>query len=340
MLIDIAGPAVLPLGLVKFENAAAAQTNMLGLTVQHPPVNLQAQAGQPLQIMGPRADVAYQQALHFLAFHNLPQTSQAEIEFAIPSLVGLGSESLLGLAVAQALAWTHDLPAEKCGPLALAQALGLTPAEAILLWGYDQGGLLLVDTEPDPITEFPAMRRRQEIAHKEKDAWAFVLYFPDVPDETPETLETDRLTLLWQAGPHLSSDSGRLVTEDLWPAVERDDIAAFGQSLTALQQMNQTALAQISDPVALNAADQAVLDLMRDNEALAYGRNLTGLSYYALVHGAKASQQLRQALRQQLGYFGGTVLATITDNRGAVALTKNDDLDVRKLTARRSHVKK
>lgn len=340
MLIDIAGPAVLPLGLVKFEDTTRSPIKMLGLTVQHPPINLQAQAGQPLQIFGPRADVAHQQAARFLACHHLPPTSQAEIEFAIPSLVGLGSERLLGLAVAQALAWTHELPAEKRTPLALAQALGVPPAEALLLWGYDQGGLLLVDTEPDPATGFPACHRRQEIAHKEKEAWAFVFYFPDIPEETPETLEADWLALLRQAGPHLSPDSGRLLLDELWPAVERDDIAAFGQSLTALYQMNQTALAQISEPVAVNATDQAVLDLMRDQGALAYGRNLTGLSYYALVHGAKASQQLRQALRRQLGYFGGTVLATITDNRGAVEIIKNDDLDIRKLAARPAHVRK
>jgi predicted sugar kinase len=316
MLIELNVPASLPLGLVQLEDETGLKTCLLGFTLQHPPVHLQAQAHPELVVSGPRADKAYEQAGHFLHYHGLKTGAEVEIELAIPALMGLGSEAMLGLGIGQALAWVHEvsLPEDKAPQLA--PALGLGPQHALELWGFDRGGLLLVDTRPGPVGR-PDLIRRQEIAHPEKEAWAFVFVLPRVPKDTPETLETDRLAHLLQAAPHLSPDSGRLVAEELWPAVANDDIAAFGRGLMHLRQMNQAALAGAGTPVELSDAHQATLDLMRDYGAFAWGQSATGLCLYALVRGAKDSITLRQKLRQHLGFFGGTVMATITDNDGA-----------------------
>jgi predicted sugar kinase len=316
MLIELNVPASLPLGLVQLEAEAGLKTCLLGFTLQHPPVHLQAQAHPELVVSGPRADKAYEQAGRFSQHHGLKTGAEVEIELAIPALMGLGSEAMLGLGIAQALAWVHELSLPEDKAPQLAAVLGLEPGHALELWGFDRGGLLLVDTRPGP-TGQPDLIRRQEIAHKEKDAWAFVFVLPRVPKDTPETLETDRLAHLLQAAPHLSPDSGRLVTEELWPAVAADDIAAFGQGLMRLQQMNQTALARARTPVELSDDHQATLDLMHDHGAFAWGQSPTGLCLYALVRGAKDSIDLRQKLRQHLSVFGGTIMATITDNDGA-----------------------
>jgi predicted sugar kinase len=281
---------------------------------------------------------------------------------------------MLGLSVAQALAWVNGLPLENT--TALAQAVGLEPQHALEVWGFDRGGLLLVDTPPSetrregdqgtrsscpmnlspspPLLRSLSQRggvvRRQEIAHPDKEAWAFVFFFPRVPP----SLESDRLRVpsgcLLAAAPHLSSESGRLVTEKLWPAVENDDIAAFGQSLMALQQMNREALAAAGTPHQLNdeglsraapreapgpiprlplgrgARDQAILALMRDHGAFAWGQSLTGLGLFGLVKGAAASVELRTKLRHQVGFFAGRIMATITDNSGARHVVKDENL--------------
>ncbi len=331
MLIEIAAPAGLPLGLVRFEDSTGLKTCLLGLAVQHPPVNLFAQASAGFQITGARADKGYEQAVRFLEYHQVKRQVEAEIELAIPAFVGLGSEAVLGLSIAQALAWTNDLPSEQRDTPALAQALGLGPQHALEVWGFDQGGLLLVETETAPGSVMPDLLRRREIAHEERDAWAFVLFFPNVPDNTPETLEVDRLAALLQAAPHLSSESGRLVDQELWPAVENDDIETFGKSLLTLQQMNEEALAKAGSPLNITAADQSILNLMRDSGAVAWGQNLSGLSLYGLVKGGQASRDLRKKLRDHVGFFGGVSMATIADNRGVAETVKEQNLDDGKL---------
>ncbi len=331
MLIEIGAPATLPLGLVKLEGESGSRNCLLGLTVQHPPVNLFAQASTRFSVVGPRADAGYEFAVRFLQSHQLKQQAEVEIELAIPNLVGLGSAAVLALSMAKALSWVHRLAPEQRDTMAYARALGLARRQALEVWGFDRGGLLLVETETGPGSTWPALLRRQEIAHKEKDAWAFVLFFPDVPDNIPGTLEQDRRAALLQAAPQLSSESGRLVEQELWPAVATDDFAAFGQALLTLQQLNESALRRSGTPVELSEEDQAILDLIQEHGAAAWGKNIMGLSFYGLVKGAKASIELRKKLRDHVGFFGGTVMATITDNKGAGEIIKDENLDENKM---------
>jgi predicted sugar kinase len=326
MLIEIGSPASLPLGLVRLEDEGTTKTCLLGLTLQHPPVNLFAQAHPTgLQITGARADVGYAQAKRFLQYHKLEERAEVEIELAIPSLVGLGSEPMLGLSMAQALAWLNNLPLDNIPTLA--QAIALQPQDALQIWGYDRGGLLVVDVSGASLFELQPPLRRYEIAHPEKEAWAFVLVLPRIPAGAPETLEVDRLGTLLKAAPHLSADTGQVITAELWPALENNDLAAFGRNLMALQALNQEALASAGNSLAYSSDEQAVFDIMRDQGAVAWGRSATGLALYGLVKGARASIDLRHKLRHHVGFFGGRVMASITDNRGATYAFKDYNLE-------------
>ena len=56
-----------------------------------------------------------------------------------------------------------------------------------------------------------------------------------------------------------------------------------------------------------------------------------GLALFGLIKGADASRQLRAAVMKQVGYFGGLVMATITDNEGSRLVVKQADLNDNKL---------
>ena len=223
--------------------------------------------------------------------------------------MGLGSEAMLGLSVARVLAWVNDLPDGELSRFT--DALDLGPAARLNVAGFQAGGLLLVDPE-SPLETPP--RRRLEISHAERDAWAYVFCFPHPPDDVPDNLETDRLERLTEAAANMSETQPLL--DGIWQAVEDDDIQAFGQSLMALQASNHSALEATGHSPALDEAEQAICDLMRQNGAVAWGRSLSGYALFALIKGAKASIDLRQTLRQHVGYFGGTIIATITDQSG------------------------
>lgn len=312
MIIEVGAPAILPLGLVRIDDNGISKNCWLGLTVQHPPVHVFAQKSEQLSVTGPRADIGYQQAQQFLAYHQLRDAPQIEIELAIPALVGLGSEAMLGLSIAKALAHLYDLPAQ---PASLARAVGLDASHSLETRGFEQGGLLLVDSTSDGDgAGLPVVRRRAEISHDAHKAWAFVFFLPR-PAITASEVNRSRVM------PALSIEQSTPLIGALWQAVAQDDIARFGEALLTLPPLSHVAIAP---------EHQAVVDVMRDFGVLAWGRSLFGLCYYGLVEGARASINLRTRLHQHLGPFGGQVMATITDISGARHVERPGNLNLNK----------
>ncbi len=340
MQIELTSPACLLLGLAQLDG----QICQLGITLQFPQIQLLARESHALAVSGARADLARQQAERFFQYHQqnlggraalppyppargeeeseLPlspawergpggEGSQAEIEIelAIPQFMGLGSAAMLGLSVARALSTLHALPSDDVA--GLARAVGLADDEALEAHAFAQGGLLLVG-------EHGALLRRHVIAHQgEANDWVFVFVLPHPPGATPATFEIDRRAALRAAARHLSADTASIITADLWPAVERDDIESFAQALARIQMLNQAALAGAGQPATLTPQEQMILDSMRDAGALTAGRTLTGLGLYGLIKGGGPSRELRQTLTERLGYSGGTIMASICDNSGA-----------------------
>lgn len=322
MYIELGAPAVLPLGLVRM----GPRLCLMGIALQHPPVHLFAQEHSQLVVTGARAHIGTEFAQQFLDTCSLPHQAELEIELAIPAFMGLGSDTTLGLSVARALAVLYQRPDDA---YTLASTLDIPPAHALEVAGFANGGLLLVDVSM-PQSD-AAIVRRHRIAHTENEAWAFVLYFPRTSADTPQTLEADRLQMHLDVLPKMSTDTGQVIVDQIWPAVARDDIEGFGDGLHALCTFNAAALRATDAAGVVSDDRQAILECMRENGAIAWGQSLTGRCLYGLVKGAAASIEMRTALRKETGPFGGRVMATITDNAGARHVTRDGTLDDKKL---------
>jgi predicted sugar kinase len=311
MWLEIGSPCSLLLGLVPGERGGYG---LLGITLQYPPVHLLASA-RPGQfgVTGARARAAYDSGLRFLEHHGLPPGGDIQIELATPSAMGLGSDAMVALSTARALAWMNDLPHDDAS--ALAAAAGLPPHEAARAWGFQQGGLL--EVELSVAADRPALVRRREIAHSDSQSWAFVFHFPHVPEGTSATLEADRLKALIEAAPRLDRQAAGSARDALWQAVEADDLPGFGACLTKLRELNDRALTAAGPPFPVPEEGLEILALMRENGAAACAQALTGLARLGLVQGGKPSLELRHKMKKQVGHDGGIVMATITDNRGA-----------------------
>src|SRR5215212_2868431 len=230
MQTELTSPACLLLGLAQLDR----QICQLGITLQFPQIQLLARRSPALAVSGARADLARQQAERFFQYHQLPPQAEIEIELAIPQFMGLGSAAMLGLSIARALATLHALPADDGA--GLARSVGLADDEALEMHAFAQGGLLLVGEQGE-------LLRRHAIAHSdEADDWVLVFVLPRPPAETPASLERDQRAALRAASRHLGSEIASTITADLWPAVERDDIATFAQALTRIQELNHAAL--------------------------------------------------------------------------------------------------
>lgn len=322
MAIEIGTPASLLLGVVPIPTSSDGEPSYcwLGITVQHPPTHLVVKPHRKLVITGARADLAHQQARQFLTYRQLQIGGEIEIEWATPKFMGLGSAPMLGLSVARGLSQlaqlNDDTTLEESGVWALATALDLPDRDALAVWGFAQGGLLLVETQRQADAPFPQLLRRYELQHMTKTDWVFVLYFPRVSAGPSDDLEAERVTNLLQAAPYLGADTTHVVLERMLPAVEQDDIETFAQGLMELQAQNRTALAQIGAQPMLSEADEVLLQQMQSNGALAWGQLPGGRALFALVRSAQTSIMLRRTLYEQVGPYGGRLMATITDNRG------------------------
>lgn len=311
MQIEIGAPACMPLALAAY---AGGQAALLGVSLRYPPINLTARPAPHLEVTGARADHVAAAVRQYLQSLHLSSQAEVEIELAIPSQMGLGSDALLALAGAQAAAWVHsrahaDVPA-------LAIDVGLGTEYALEIHAYARGGVLLVES-PATANGVPALMRRQVVRHADDAAWAFVLYLPRVPAGTAASLEADWLAAWLRARAYLSSETGRIMETELWPALDRDDLAGFGRALLALQALNVRALEQAGEYVPLTGGEQVILDLAREHGAVAWGRSPTGLALYALIRGAAPSVALRKQIVARVGIHAGTALAAIVDNDGA-----------------------
>jgi predicted sugar kinase len=192
--------------------------------------------------------------------------------------------------------------------------VGLAPEQALALWAYAQGGVLLVEPPAADGAGFAPPLRRHALAHADRAAaWAFVLYLPSLPNDLPLTREPERAAALNAIAPRLSLDTGRLVDSDLWPALERDDLPAFGEALMTLRRLN----GEVLTPLPRTPVDAAALRVMAAAQPAAWGQALTGHGLFALVRGAQGAADLRTALADQLPLGAGRVLVTIADVTGA-----------------------
>jgi predicted sugar kinase len=311
MQIEIAAPACMPLGLVRGESSGVA---LLGAALRYPAINLTARPSETLMVTGARADHAYASALRFLRHQHWPEQGEIEIELAAPSFMGLGSDVLLALCVAQALAWVHGRPVDN--QAAAAAALGLGPEHALFIQASQQGGMLLAAAgRPDNGASVPL--RRAALVHADDAAWAFVLVLPRIGPDTPADLEARRLAALLDSGGHLSEQTGRLVEAEVWPALQADELERFGRALSTIQELNRAALRQAGNEIPLTVEEQSILDLFREHGAAASGRSPTGLALFAIIRGATASIALRKALVERVGIYGATVSGSIVDNVGS-----------------------
>ena len=315
MLLELTSPCFLPLGLAQHEGAPA----WVGLTLKFPIVQLRAQARPgSVWITGPRANLAREQARRFAAQRGREYGAEIEIEWAIPNYMGLSSEAMLGLSVARALQWTAGEPVEEA--IALAPSLGLRNDEPAT-HGFQGGGALLVALDGSRIL------RRATITHAEEAESVFVLYLPRPPEDVAPALEAERAETVRAAAPHLSAESGAVLSDQFWPAFERDDIQLFARALTQLDQLNRAALQAAGTPLEISAEARSVLDLMQAEGALACWQSLTGLGLVALVQGTDASHALRNKILAHVGHFGGTLLASVIASEGATQREKDERLE-------------
>lgn len=286
--ISLNAPSLLHLGCVW-----AGQVCELGIALQHPQIQLVAQASPELAVSGACGDIAWDEATRLIAKYQRPLSVSIEIETAIPTHMGLGSEAMMRASLRRVYGHWHTVTSSFRMSLAEHAA--------------QHGGLILADDEG-------LLQRRAELPRDcvdDQEDWVFVFVLPDASDESDDLvkdIEAERRAHLRQA---VRPGGGWSDGAALFAAAEQRDFAAFTGALAAIQTTNEQAVGIPRTPEAHTA-----LALLHDNGAAMCGPMLTGLGLFGLVKGGPASRTLRAALQQHYGYGGPLILASVCDGTG------------------------
>ena len=315
MKVVVEAAARLHLGFLDLNGECGRLFGSLGVAIEHPRCVLEARpASRPEACGESAADV--RQVLEALgqSMGTEPTVAVRVLE-SIPRHAGLGSGTQLRLAAA----------------LAASQVLGRRPpiGELARLGGrgrrsgigvavFEQGGFV-VDAghrsgpdeagrdEPPPII----------IRYAVPDDWRFVVVTPmdrhglsGAPEEH-----------VFRTVPPMDSDQVgricRLVLMKAAPAILTDDVRAFGEAITEVQQLVGEHFAPYQGGgVYASPIGKRAVELARERGAVGVGQSSWGPTVFALTRGPAAAGALADELRQALG-DDATVWCTRAGSHGA-----------------------
>lgn len=306
--VRIEAPARLHLGMFDLGGSLGRRFGGIGVAVTQPQIALEASRAQRLTAEGPGAERALAFARAYLHAADIDGGATIRIERAIPSHVGLGSGTKLGLAVAQALAVLYE---QSTDPATLARLVGRGQRSAIGLWTFANGGLVVeggqrVEQEgPAPLLCRYAMPA----------TWRCVLVTP--ADHTGLS-GGDEARAFQQLRPpaELAARICHLVLMALLPALVEQNLAEFGAALTTIQRLVGDSFGPAQGGQFANSRSAQLIEAMLDWGAAGAGQSSWGPTVYGVVadeqQGLRLAEQARALLAGQ-----GTVELVAFDNQGA-----------------------
>jgi len=308
--VTVEAPARLHFGILDLRGHRGRWFGGIGAAIPTPSVRLEAIPAVELTAAGPDAGRALEFAERYVAATGMPGGAHLTIHRVIPSHVGLGSGTQLGLSVARALAELYGLPSD---PPTLAAAVGRGKRSAIGTWTFALGGFVLEGgRRRDETAVAPLISRlpvppawHAVIAIPEQEAGlsgaAEVAAFRDLPP--PEEREVERVS--------------HLVLMQLLPALADADLTAFGAALSEVQRITGRWFAPAQGGAFASEATRELVERMEAFGAAGVGQSSWGPTVYGVVPHADQARDLAQRVRAWLGDTGQVLEAPFAQ-RGAV----------------------
>jgi len=313
--VRVMAPSRLHFGPLAWGDPAPRQFGGAGLMIKEPGLVLRAEPAEDDTTAGPLAGrvsafaARVRAALQRQGIH--PPPARFVLEHCPPHHVGLGTGTQLGLAVARALsvlAGQPDEPVER-----LASWTGRGQRSGIGLHGFDQGGLIVDGGHRRPGQVPPIVARkpfpeawhvlivippRSAGLHGQAERAAFA-ELPPIPQET-----TDRLC--------------RLVLLELLPAVEENDLPAFGQAITAMQDEVGRWFAPAQGGLFAGPEVEPIVQFLRTLGLRGVGQSSWGPTLYGFDdRPAVERQALRSMVRDRFELSDDQIFWTQAANAGA-----------------------
>jgi beta-ribofuranosylaminobenzene 5'-phosphate synthase len=293
----VEAPARLHFGVLDLRGRLGRCFGGLGAAIPSPSLLLEAAPADSITAHGPDAERAIEFAGRFLSHHQLSGGVRLTIHRTIPSHVGLGSGTQLGLAVARALA---ELKGLSTNPAELARATARGKRSAIGTWTFALGGFIVEGGRKPGTEELAPLLARFPIP----GTWHCVVAVPSGRRGLSGDAEARAFEELPSPPDREVERVSHLVLMQLLPALVEADLPSFGQALSAVQRITGSWFAGQQGGVFAPGETERLISSMADWGAAGVGQSSWGPAAYGLVDSADAGTELVQRVRRAMGEKG------------------------------------
>jgi beta-ribofuranosylaminobenzene 5'-phosphate synthase len=320
----------LHLGILDTNGELGRIYGSIGVAIQRPKVELEAQTAEGLAVAGLEQERVERYARRFLEQVSLSFSAHLNLKSSIPSHVGLGSGTQLALAVGSALAHLAGL---EMSAVEIAALMGRGVHSGIGTAAFQTGGFILDGGHrltPQTLPDKSRQVKKQSIPrvtfqHPLPEEWRFVIAIPQASPGISGESEKRAFDALPATPASLAEKISRQVLIKMLPAIIDGDILNFGAALTEVQRLVGDCFAGVQGGRFANRASDRIIDFFLQRGAYGAGQSSWGPAVYALVDGPAAAAKLEQATQQFLdGLDGGTIFAVPADNRGAQVTAREE----------------
>lgn len=306
--IVVTAPARLHFGMLDPAGLGARRFGGFGVGIESPRVvvSVRPRPGEEVVVTGRQADRARTFVQRARSRLGIGGGVEVDVREAIPSHMGLGSGTKLGLAIARGLA---ELAGIAAGPEQLAVASGRAARSSVGVWTFAAPGLVVEAGVTDEVSVSPLVAR-----HPIPERWRCVLALPLGVEGLSGDAEQrffGRLRDSVAAEPSIA----RLLLSALLPGLLAGDIDEFGVALTEIQREMGSIFASQQGGV-FHPRSAPLVDALHTIGVGAVGQSSWGPTVYGIVDGPDRAAGIVERLRVAAG--AGTDVSVVDfDRRGA-----------------------
>jgi beta-RFAP synthase len=306
--IVVTAPARLHFGMLDPAGLGVRRFGGFGVGIESPRVvvTVRPRPGDEVVVTGSQAERAATFARRAWSRLGIGGGVEVDVREAIPSHMGLGSGTKLGLAIARGLAELADAAA---GPEQLAAASGRAARSSVGVWTFAAPGLVIEAGVTDENSVSPLVAR-----HPMPARWRCVLALPLGVEGLSGDAE-ERFFGRLRARTNGEPSVARLLVTSLLPGLLAGDIDEFGGALTEIQHAMGSIFASQQGGV-FHPRAAPLIDALQTMGVGAVGQSSWGPTVYGIVDGPERAADVADRLR--VGTGASTKVSVVDfDRRGA-----------------------
>ena len=281
-------------GILSYEPVEGRQFGGAGLMIDSPGFQLLVKPNARDEVSGPeeckKRSLEFLKRYRSLALKQPPPPCRIEIRRTIPSHLGLGSGTQLGLAIAKSLSLLAG--EETVDTVVLATRVGRGVRSALGIHGFEKGGFLLDAGKEDEKT-VGTLEAREVFP----DGWRLLLVIPqDGPAGLSGQDEQKAFSRLPPMSQQMSARLCRISHQEMLPAVRNAEFDRFSTSVYEFGNTVGEFFASVQGGVFASPQTVALIRYLREQGIQGVGQSSWGPTVFALLPNQHSADQIRAGL--------------------------------------------